>query len=248
MASTSGAPFQPINPLIHQSINPLRSVHAITFDVGGTLIQPWPSVGHVYAEVAGRHGIRNIEVEALNRQFASAWKNLSAFNYTRSEWHSVVNETFLGLTQCPVSDSLFSDLYDRFAQADAWHIFDDVLPALEFLNARELKLGIISNWDERLRPLLHQLKLDRLFQTIIVSCEAGACKPSAAIFRCAAAALDLLPGSILHVGDSQTMDVNGSIAAGFQSLLLARELTMGPGQLHSLTQLQGIFAKTSPIY
>src|SRR5262249_44700851 len=74
-ALTNGAPFQPINPLIHQSINPLRSVRAITFDVGGTLIQPWPSVGHIYAEVAAHHGRRDISVEALNRQFAAAWKN-----------------------------------------------------------------------------------------------------------------------------------------------------------------------------
>src|SRR5262249_17462379 len=185
-ASTSGAPFQPINPPIHQSINPLRSVRAITFDVGGTLIQPWPSVGHIYAEVAARHGLNGIPVETLNRQFATAWRNLRDFNYTSSEWHSLVNQTFLGLTRVPVSGSFFSDLSDGFGKADAWRIFDDVLPALEFLKVRGLKLGIISNWDERLRPLLRQLNIERFFQSIVVSCEAGACKPSAAIFRQAA--------------------------------------------------------------
>jgi hypothetical protein len=35
----------------------LSGIRAVTFDVGGTLIEPWPSVGRVYAEVAARHGV-----------------------------------------------------------------------------------------------------------------------------------------------------------------------------------------------
>jgi putative hydrolase of the HAD superfamily len=234
-------PFPRINPLIHQSINPLRSVHAITFDVGGTLIQPWPSVGHVYSEVAARHGLRDIPVDSLNRQFAAAWKHLGTFNYTRSEWHALVNRTFLGLTQTPVNDGFFSDLYDRFAQVETWRIFDDVLPALEFLNSRGLKLGIISNWDERLRPLLRQLNLARFFQTIVVSCEIGAYKPSPAIFNRAAESLTSPPASILHIGDNPVLDVDGATSAGFQALLLAREPIARHGQLNSLNQLLEIF-------
>jgi putative hydrolase of the HAD superfamily len=230
--------FPSINPPIHQSINPFSSIRAIAFDVGGTLIQPWPSVGHIYAAVAARHGLNGVSVETLNRQFAAAWKNLRNFNYTSSEWHSLVNQIFLGLAQVPVSDSLFSDLYDRFAQADTWRIFDDVLPALEFLKARGLKLGIISNWDERLRPMMRQLNLDRFFQTIVVSCEVGQCKPSAAIFRQAAQKLDLQPSEILHIGDSPALDVAAASAAGFRSLLLSRDDDPAPGRLKSLLELQ----------
>jgi putative hydrolase of the HAD superfamily len=217
--------------------NHASRLRAITFDVGGTLIQPWPSVGHIYAAVAARQGLHGIPVETLNRQFVAAWKNLRDFNYTSSEWHSLVNQTFLGLTQVPVSDSLFSDLYDRFAQADAWRIFDDVFPALEFLKSRGLKLGIISNWDERLRPMLRQLNLDSFFQTIVVSCEVGQCKPSAAIFRQAAQKLDLQPSEVLHIGDSPALDVAGASAAALQSLLLSRDELPKPGQLNSLLDL-----------
>jgi len=196
----------------------------------------------VYAEVAARHGLRDIPVGSLNRQFAAAWKNPSAFNYTRSEWHALVNQTFLGLTQTPVSESLFSDLYRQFERAETWRIFDDVLPTLEFLNSRGLKLGIISNWDERLRPLLRELHLDSLFQTIVVSCEVGQCKPSAAIFKHAAESLASPPPSILHIGDNPILDVDGATFAGFQALLLARDLTATSGQLTSLAQLQQIFS------
>jgi putative hydrolase of the HAD superfamily len=181
--------------------------------------------------------LKGIPVDTLNRQFADAWKKLRDFNYTRSEWHSLVNQSFLGLTQTPVSDSFFADLYDHFAQSEAWHIFDDVLPALQFLKSRGLKLGIISNWDERLRPLLHSLKLDIYFQAVVISCEAGACKPSPAIFHQAAQKLALGPREILHIGDSATLDSAGATAAGLQALLLARDEDPESGQLNSLLNL-----------
>jgi len=98
----------------------------------------WPSVGHIYAAVAARHGLHNIPVDTLNRQFAGAWKNLADFNYTRSEWSNLVNKTFLGLTHTPLDENLFSELYREFGRAEAWRIFDDVLPALEFLHSREM--------------------------------------------------------------------------------------------------------------
>ena len=60
----------------------LTQVRAVTFDVGGTLIKPSPSVGHIYAEVAARHGRKKVSPETLNRRFAAAWKGLKSFNHT----------------------------------------------------------------------------------------------------------------------------------------------------------------------
>jgi putative hydrolase of the HAD superfamily len=234
----NGALFQPINPPIHQSINPLSPIRAVTFDVGGTLIEPWPSVGHIYAAVAERHGMPNVPIDSLNRQFAAAWSELTAFDYTRVEWFNIVRQTFLGLIQTPLSGDFFSDLYRQFELPESWRVFDDVRPALESLNALGLKLGIISNWDQRLRPLLRVLNLDHYLDTIVISCEAGTCKPSTAIFEQAATALALPARSLLHVGDSPTLDVSGAIAAGFQSLLLARGQTSKAGQISSLLELQ----------
>jgi hypothetical protein len=54
--------------------------------VGGTLIEVWPSVGHVYAEVAARHGVDGLSAELINRRFAAAWKAARQFDYSRSDW------------------------------------------------------------------------------------------------------------------------------------------------------------------
>lgn len=213
-------------------------IRAITFDVGGTLIEVWPSVGHVYAEVAARHGVDGLSASVLNRRFAAAWRAARRFNHSRRAWARLVNDTFRGLTDRPPSETFFAELYTRFAAPDAWRVFPDVLPGLDALAARGLKLGVISNWDERLRPLLRQLKLARYFEVIIVSREVRALKPSPAIFRHAVRRLGMPPEAVLHVGDSFSADVRGARAAGLSALLLNRAAPRRKvGQINSLEEL-----------
>ena len=152
------------------------AIRAVTFDVGGTLIRPWPSVGHVYAEVASQNGLQS-SPELLNRRFAKAWKGFKGFNHTKADWGRMVDLTFQDLAQSPPSLTFFDQLYSRFSSAEVWHIFPDVHHALELLRSRGLKLAVISNWDERLRPLLDSLELDRYFEEIVISCEVGMPKP-----------------------------------------------------------------------
>jgi dihydrofolate synthase/folylpolyglutamate synthase len=195
-------------------------IRAVTFDVGGTLIEPWPSVGHVYTEIAKRHGVEASASE-LNRQFAAAWKAKKNFGYSMAEWSDLVTQTFAGLAP-RASKELFSDLYRHFATPAPWRVFDDVVPCLRRLREHGFRLGVISNWDERLRPLLHALELDKYFDTVVVSAEAGSHKPDARIFETAAALLGESAENILHVGDSAREDFDGAIRAGFRAVLLRR--------------------------
>lgn len=197
-------------------------IKAVTFDVGGTLIEPWPSVGHVYAEVAARHGVQGATAEILNERFKNAWRSRKDFNYTRDGWADLVDETFRGIATDSPRTTFFDELYDRFTEAEAWRIFDDVIPALDELATAGFRLAVISNWDERLRLLLRRLELDRWFEALVISSEVGFAKPSPVIFNEAAAKLALPPESILHVGDSAELDVSGARAAGFQSVRIER--------------------------
>ncbi len=213
----------------------------MTLDVGGTLIRPSPSVGHIYAEVAERNGCRKVSPDTLNRRFANAWKGLKSFNHSREEWAALVDETFGAVDGEKPSETFFPEIYERFAQPEAWHVFEDALPALDALAARDINLGIVSNWDERLRPLLEKLGLNKYFQAVIVSCEVAFTKPSPVIFEQAARMLGEAPELILHVGDSATHDVAGSKGAGFQALLLERgSKDAGAGVIGSLLELEGL--------
>jgi dihydrofolate synthase / folylpolyglutamate synthase len=215
----------------------LSGIRAVTLDVGGTLIEPWPSVGSVYAEVAARHGVL-VEAEALDRQFVLAWAARKDFSYSVADWSELVQQTFAGLVPTPPGASLFDALYSYFATAAPWRIFDDVAPCLRELKRRGLKLGIISNWDDRLRPLLHELELDSYFDSIVISGEAGLQKPDPRIFQAAAAQLNTRPEAILHIGDSSAEDVAGARAAGLQTLLLTRGKTLA--YLSSLQSLPAL--------
>lgn len=197
-------------------------IKAVTFDVGGTLIEPWPSVGHVYAEVAARHGVHSFSPEQLNARFKAAWRARQNFGHSRDEWSQLVEDVFRSADPCPPGKDFFPELYEAFARPEAWHIFDDVIPALDALTTRGFKLAVISNWDERLRGLLKSLKLNHYFEVLVISCEIGVPKPSPAIFQHATLKLGLPAHEILHVGDSWEMDVEGARAAGFQALQIHR--------------------------
>jgi putative hydrolase of the HAD superfamily len=213
-------------------------IQAVTFDVGGTLIQPWPSVGHVYAEVAANHGIANLPHDGLQRRFATAFYRRARAIHSAKEWAEIVDETFAGLTAELPSRTFFPELYERFAQPGAWRIYPDVEPTLAALAGRGLKLGVVSNWDDRLRPLLHALGLARDLETIVVSCEIGASKPAPAIFQKAVEQLGVPPYAILHVGDSFEMDVQGARAAGLKAVQIERKTKPAqPGQITSLDDL-----------
>lgn len=189
-------------------------IKAVTFDVGGTLIEPWPSVGHVYADIAAAHGYQ-FDPDTLNQRFRTAWKAKQNFRHLRADWAALVRATF-GMTEC---DHFFPELYDRFASAKVWRVFDDVRAALLRLKQRGLKLGVISNWDERLRPLLDQLELTAFFDAIVVSNEVGVCKPAPEIFREAVTRLNVPSHRVLHVGDSQIEDVEGARRAGLHAII-----------------------------
>jgi putative hydrolase of the HAD superfamily len=216
----------------------LRDIAAVTFDVGNTLITTWPSVGHIYAEIAARHGVRDVTPELVETRFRALWPGRLHLTEDRSGWRQLVDEVFEGLATIPPSRSFFAELYDRFAQPDVWRIYDDVLPVLDRLAAQGMRLAIISNWDDRLRGVLRGLALDTRFETIVISCEIGRAKPDRAIFDEAARRLGLPTARILHIGDSAECDLRGARDAGFQALQICRDASEpGPHHVHSLLEL-----------
>ena len=222
-------------------MNPAPGIQAVTFDAGGTLIQPWPSVGDVYAEVAALHGEKNVSPEKLNKKFATAWRAKKNFQHTHKDWADLVDQTFAGLCASRPSQTFFPAIYQRFAEVGAWRMYDDVLPALDALASKDIPLAVISNWDARLKPLLEQFRLDRYFEIIVVSCEVGFAKPSPVIFEHAAKKLGIAPEHLLHVGDSAKEDVAGARAAGIGALLIDRDKKAIQGeQISSLRQLESL--------
>jgi putative hydrolase of the HAD superfamily len=212
----------------------MTSIRAVTFDAGGTLIEPWPSVGAVYAEVAREFGLECAPAE-LNSGFIQSWKSKTGFGYTREEWFDVVRQSFAG--SCDVSAEMFEAIYARFAEKRSWLIYEDAIPALQQLGVRGVKLAVISNWDERLVPLLETLGLASYFSVITVSSAVGAHKPDPRVFEQTVGALGSSPREVLHVGDSEREDVLGARAAGLRALRIRRGGVTEPHDIDRLTRL-----------
>lgn len=227
---------------------------AIFFDVGGTLIRPWPSVGAVYAAVGQRHGIRKRAAE-MERAFRCAWKQHKELTGPQvdastgqaavllktgdKQWWRRLVMSALERCDLPPNPPYFEELYATFGQAAAWRPFDDVAPTLDMARHRGLHIGIISNWDERLRPLLLELNLGT-FDSITISCEVRAEKPSSAIFRAALDRAGVPSRHALHVGDSYDEDVRGATSLGMRGLLIDRAAPASAGQ-GTIRDLREIF-------
>lgn len=213
------------------------NIRAITFDVGGTLIQPWPSVGAIYAQVASRHHSNEFDSTELNRRFIREWRESPTFEHNKQNWANLVDRTFGTLVSPPPSESFFDELYEEFAQPENWKVFEDAVPALDDLAGRGIPLAIVSNWDERLRPLLDALSLAGYFESILISSEIYFSKPSNVIFDHAIRNLGVPAETILHVGDNVVEDIQGARASGLNAMLIDRMSKSEPGRITSLSQL-----------
>ncbi len=101
-------------------------------------------------------------------------------------------------------------------------LFNDVLPALTQLKEKGLILGIISNVDSNITPLLDKLGLSQLLQVVVTSQETGYLKPQPEIFKEAAKQAGVKISESMYIGDQYQIDVLGSKKAGMKGVFLDR--------------------------
>jgi len=220
---------------------PGAGIRLVTFDVGGTLIHPNPSVGAVYAEVLTRRGFP-CEGVAVDRAFEESWSLAasslpsSTERYGRSlegergYWRDLLADTVRRLGGLEPPTGAAEELFERFSHAGTWSLFPDVLPTLEALAGRAVPMAVISNWDSRLPGLLRDLGLRRYFGPLLVSALEACEKPDARIFHLAASRAGVRPAEVLHVGDRDREDVEGALRAGCSALKISRS----PGSAQGL--------------
>ncbi len=188
----------------------------VSWDLVGTLCLPHPSVGAIYAEIAASHGIERMADE-LDAAFPGAFAQVRhrwATPFRRNEddarhfWATVIQDTFgHGLPY-----ELILDLYDAFARGSRWRVLAGAREALAWVAGRGLPQAVVSNYDERLLPLVAELQLGP-FVALVPSSRVGRAKPDPAGLLAACAAMGVAPSAVLHVGDSERED-GGMCAAG----------------------------------
>ncbi|MCG3203376.1 MAG: Phosphoglycolate phosphatase [Elusimicrobia bacterium] len=192
------------------------------FDVGGTLIHPHPSVGHIYAQVAEGHGVKESPNE-INLKFKESWKKNKKIRTAidKNWWKKIVFDVF-DKNQFQSPESFFEELYKEFEQKHSWRIYPDVEDTLTALKNRAIRLALASNWDSRLPKLLDDLGLSRHFEKQFISFQIDLIKPDPKFFQTALHDLHLDPLEVIHIGDDLEEDIEGAQQAGLRAYLIDR--------------------------
>ncbi len=207
-------------------------MRAVFFDVGNTLIYPYPSVSEVCRQVlavAGHcHDLAAIDalMPLVDEYYEDRYRADDTFwtdeEETSGVWTGMYTLLFERLGIEEDAGVFARRVYDEFGVSARWRAYDDVLPVLATLRARGLKLGIISNWDGRLATLLGGLGIADFVEDVISSAEVGLRKPDPRIFELACERIGVSPSQAAHVGDHHYADILGAEAAGMLPVLIDR--------------------------
>lgn len=195
------------------------------------------SVGTAYASVAAEHGVA-LDADDIEARFREVFGRMPPLCFPagleaelpaleREWWKRLVREVVSGI-EVPNFDVYFDHLFEYFANAQSWELYPDARTALETLEARDVRLGIVSNFDARLTRICEGLGIASFFDAVVMSSRAGHAKPDPRIFQIALKQIGVPPAEALHVGDSEDEDVRGAEAAGVRGLLVVRRGSATP--------------------
>jgi len=198
-------------------------IKAITLDLDDTLWPIWPTIERAekvlhdwlvdHAPMAAALFSSPLALRDIRDQLAASRPEL------KHDMSAVRRESIRLAMYRSGEDPLLADAaFDVFfAQRQRVTLYDDAMPALEFLSSR-FPLVSVSNGNAD----VVRVGLGNFFRAAISAREFGVGKPDPRIFHAAAGALELDPEDVLHVGDDATLDALGAMNAGMQSAWLNR--------------------------
>jgi len=208
-------------------------IRAITFDAAGTLIRVADPVGETYSRIAGVMGAR-LSPAALDAAFRDVFPNMRAMAFPdlagsaiveaeRAWWRDLVERVVRHAGGVSAFERYFDTLFSHYADASAWRVYPESHQELKSARARGLSVAVVSNCDSRLLPILRELGIEELVDSVVYSTGCGAAKPDERIFNHAMETLGSTPETTLHVGDNLHADYHGATAAGMTAVYLNRQ-------------------------
>lgn len=204
----------------------MTRTRAVFFDVDFTLIYPGPTFqGEGYQRFCAKHGMQ-VDAAAFTRAVASAASLLEGVKDHRYDPQLFIDYTrqiIQGMGGSgPGLDACTREMYEEWAACRHFSLYDDVEPVFRELNARGIRIGLISNTHRSLASFQNHFELDELISGAISSSEHGYMKPHPSIFQAALDLLGVAAGESVMVGDSPPDDIEGALRAGMAAVLLRR--------------------------
>jgi putative hydrolase of the HAD superfamily len=223
-------------------------VELILFDAVGTLIEPNPPAVEVYHRVGCSFRGNELSLEMIRDRFAMAFQHsarLTAIDRggrTSEElelerWRTIVGEVFVEAGPV-IAELCFTQLWRHFAEPGNWCVFPDVALTITELRGRGYRVGIASNFDQRLLTICRANDRLNEIDQVFISSQLGWSKPAHEFYGEIESICGLKPEQILLVGDDYENDVAAPQSRGWQARWLNRRATtLQPNYLRSLTEL-----------
>ncbi|HEX9036365.1 MAG TPA: HAD-IA family hydrolase [Ktedonobacterales bacterium] len=240
-----------------------QAIQAVFFDVGFTLLDPHPSFPEAVRDILARNGItvelRRLEeaLPAAEAQFVETaraepltWSDEQAIQRIWRSYFLALLESSLRVEEQALPAAV-EIVLRAFDEATTYALYPDVLPVLQVLHARGLKLGVISDWGVSLSLILRHFDLTRYFDFAVVSASVRRAKPDPGLFQLALERADVTHDYALHVGDSYVRDALGARLAGIHPVLIDRTRSLSEGTpdcplVYDLYELLGLLDIPTP--
>ena len=208
----------------------------VSFDLTGTLLRPFPSLGALCVEAMRAQGIAEIppaaEFDARRTQarLAAQAKGDAPVSEARSRryWRDMLWEIFAGRCSNAQFDRAVAFIYDALSRPEHWAMMPAVVPALEAIRFLGVRLVVLSNGDSRWRKALADKKILPFFDRVFLSSETGFAKPSEAAFDNLCREMKIERGELLHVGDTLGEDIVPAVNFGARAVWVAPRATALP--------------------
>lgn len=206
-----------------KSVKVKSQAKVVFLDAAGTLIRLKKPAGWHYARVAERHGVE-VSDEEMQVAFIAAWKARAERRPAKGKrrdddrgwWRGVAVDALRSAAKVSRrfdETAWFEELYERFAQPGVWELCAGALEVMEYLRGK-YRLGVLSNFDGRLRRILGDLGVAGYFEKMVISSEIGCEKPHREAFLRAALLMGVEAAECVHVGDDPARDWMGARRAG----------------------------------
>jgi HAD superfamily hydrolase (TIGR01509 family) len=200
------------------------SLETVFLDAGGVFIYPnWWRV----ADALATYGVE-VSPEALKAADPRARRELDDRKVIGGTTDASRGWLFFdlilahaGVTPSERTAAALAELHAYHTASNLWeYVPDDVLPAIEALRGRGLRLVVVSNANGTLRAHLDRLGLTSRFDVVLDSADEGVEKPHPRFFEIAMEKSGATRETTIHVGDLYYVDVMGARGAGLRGVLL----------------------------
>ena len=196
----------------------------VFLDAGGVLLYPnWWRV----SEALAKHGV-SVSAEALIAADPRARRELDDMGVIGGTTDASRGWLFFdlvlahaGIGRSDATAKALEELHVYHRTSNLWeYVPSDVVPALDALRNRRLRLVVVSNANGTLLAHMERLRLTERFDHILDSQDEGVEKPDPRFFEIALRRSGARKETTIHVGDLYYVDVVGARNAGLRGVLL----------------------------